>query len=181
MRRIPTRLDLWRKNSLVTVVVEIFKITLDMPQGLNNMETPTMVKSLNPNSFDQFNVRNRLALVTPQPVTNRQAYDIMYKSHQSYYDDKRIHVFDANFDKMENFLVHEFKSAIDKSIDFSGNANLVDVKDLDKRTLNVKNWDVAENAPYVHKDAIMPMKNNDDYRTNSKEMTTDPYGAIRGY
>ena len=145
------------------------------------METPTIVKSLNPNSFDQFNVRNSLALMTPQVVTNRQAYDITYKSHQDYYKDKQIHVFDANFDKMENYLVNQFKSAIDSSIDFSGNANLVDVKDLDKRTLNVKNWNVLENAPYVHKDAIVPMKNNIDYKTNAKEMTTDPYGAIRGY
>ena len=156
-------------------------IILDMSLSLKDLEIPTIVKSLNPNSFDQFNVSNRLALMTPQVVNNRQAYDITYKTHQDFYKDKTMHVFDPNFDKMENFLVNQFKSAIDSSIDYTANKNLVSVRDLDKNTLKVDQWNVARDAPYVNKEAMVPMKNNDHYKKNVKELTTDPYGAIVGY
>ena len=119
--------------------------------------------------------------MTPQPVTNRQAYDILYPTHQDYYKDKQMHIFDANFDKMEDYLVNQFKSAIDSSIDYTKNQNLVNVRDLDRKTLNVHQWNVAANAPYVNKEALVPMKNNNHYKKNAKEMITDPYGVVVGY
>ncbi len=119
--------------------------------------------------------------MTPQVVTNRQAYDIVYKSHEDYYKDRQIHVFDSNFDKMENYLVQNFRESINKAIDFKSTKNLVDVKDLDRNTLNVKKWNVHENLPRVHRAAIQPSPYYEDQTaSNGREYSTDPYTTTVG-
>lgn len=119
--------------------------------------------------------------MTPQVVTNRQAYDIVHKSHQDYYKDRQIRVFDANFDKMEEYLVKNFKDSINKAIDYNANKDLVDVKDLKVNTLNANKWDLYENMPRVDKSAIFPSsKYLDNIPSNAREYTTDPYKATVG-
>jgi hypothetical protein len=143
------------------------------------METPQIVKKLG-NGYDPFNVQDRLALMSPQRVTNRQAYDIVYKSHEDYYKDRQIRVFDSNFEQMENYLIKEFKEGVTKAIDFDANKNLKHVADLDKSTLNVQNWNVQEKLPYVNQAAFSSPKYEDQIGPNSTEYTSDPYGATIG-
>jgi len=143
------------------------------------MESPRIVKNLG-TGYDQFNLQNRLALMTPQRVTNRQAYDIVYNSHQDYYKDRQIRVFDNNFEQMENYLIKEFKEGITKAIDFKANKNLQHVADLDRRTLNVQDWNTQERVPYINQAAFSSPKYENQLGGNSKEYTTDPYGATIG-
>jgi hypothetical protein len=118
--------------------------------------------------------------MTPQVVTNRQAYDIVYKSHEDYYKDRQIHVFDSNFDKMENYLVQNFRESINKAIDFKS-TRILDVKDLDRNALNVKAWNVHENLPRVDRAAIQPSPYYEGQTaSNGREYSTDPYTATVG-
>jgi hypothetical protein len=119
--------------------------------------------------------------MTPQVVTNRQAYDITYKSHEDYYKDRQIRVFDSNFDKMEEYLVKNFRESISKAVDFGANKNLKDVKDLDRNTLNANRWNVHEDLPRVERNAVIPSsKYEDSIPSNAVQYTTDPYRATVG-
>jgi hypothetical protein len=142
------------------------------------METPVIVKKIG-GGYDPFNVHNRLAQMNQQFITNRQAYDLTYKSHEDYYKDKQIHVFDDKFKSMEEHLVKDLKNAIDKSIDYKSFKNLDDVNDLDKKSLNVENWNFKNIARNSYKSPPSP-KYVDSIPKNAVEYVTDPYAAIVG-
>ena len=160
-------------NSNLTILKTIAKTI-----SLKDMESPIIVKSLG-GGYDPFNVSNRLAQMTPQRITNRQAYDLVYKSHEDYYKDKRIRVFDPNFTKIEDAIVKQFKNNIDQAIDKSGNSNLVDVRDLDKNSLNIKSWNPSSILPHDF-ETIQPSKYYKQIPKFTKKLVTDPYGAIVG-
>lgn len=91
------------------------------------METPVIIKAspVEPTFQD---VRKRVAMDTPQTITNNEAFDVVYKDHKSYYEDKKYIIFDKNFQKTEDYLLGEFANAV--------NTNLV----LDKNLVHVDDY-----------------------------------------
>lgn len=148
---------------------------------MNNLETPTIVKSLG--YPQQFNVGDRVAQQLDQTVTNRQAFDLLYPTHQDYYNDKKFVVLDRNFQQVEEYLLGQFKSAIDSAIDYAGNANLVSVDDFDKSKVNFKNLNLQNNAPFIHKDAVATNIKYEDIDRNDPKLkitSSDPYSSMFG-
>jgi len=108
------------------------------------MEAPTIVKSINRGvtsmSEDAY---NKAIGKTPQTASNRQAYDIMYPNHKSYYKDKRFFIFDKNYDKMEKSLIDTFENAVDTSL--HNKHKIIHVDEIEDKIINV-NYD---NIPRV--------------------------------
>jgi hypothetical protein len=88
------------------------------------------VKSLA--SLAPFKFQDRLANQIEQTITNRQAYDLLYPNHESYYNDKKFLVLDRNLNQVEDYLLNQFKQTIDSVIDYNSNSKLVQVEILDK-------------------------------------------------
>lgn len=147
---------------------------------MKDLETPTIVKSLG--YENEFNVNNRVAQQMSQTITNRQAFDLVYPTHRDYYNDKRFVVFDDNFNKVEDYLLNQFKSAIDTAFDYNANKNLVHVEDFNKNTVNPKAINFG-NAPLINRDAVKTNIKYSDYspvNSNTKVSSSDPYGTIFG-
>jgi hypothetical protein len=145
------------------------------------MEAPTIVKSLG--SAQPFNIQDRVASKLDQTISNRQAYDLIYPSHQAYYNDKRFIVLDRNFQQTEEYLLNQFKSAIDSVIDYSSNKNLVHVDDFNKNKVNLRGVNLQNNAPFVHPDAVATSMKYDPVNlgdSNLKISSSDPYNTIFG-
>ncbi len=148
---------------------------------LKNLESPTIVPSLG--YENRFNVQDRVAERLPQTISNRQAYDLVYPTHQDYYKDKRFVVFDRNFNQVEDFLLNQFKSAIDSAIDYTSNSNLEHVDKFDKSKVNLKGINLQGNAPFIHPQAVatsMKYDNIDVNDPNIKITSSDPYNTIFG-
>jgi hypothetical protein len=148
---------------------------------LKNLEAPTIVPSL---GYEQpFNIQNRVAQRLPQTITNRQAYDLIYPTHQDYYKDKRFIVFDRNFNQVEDYLLNQFKSTIDSAIDYSSNSKLVHVDNFDKSKINLRGLNLQNSAPFIPKEAVatsmkyQPASLNDP---NVRVTSSDPYNTIFG-
>jgi hypothetical protein len=99
------------------------------------MEAPIIVKSIDRGitSMRQ-DAWNGAVAKTPQSISNRQAYDLMYPTHKSYYDDKRFYIFDKNYDLMEKALVDTFERAVDSSLK---NKNMKSVDEIADKKINV--------------------------------------------
>jgi hypothetical protein len=147
--------------------------------NLRNLESPTIVKSLG--YQEPFNVMDRVASQSSQTISNRQAYDSMYPSHKSWYDEKKFVVLDKNFDDMQNFLLKQFKDTLNKQFDYSATKNIQHVEELDKNQINVSGMDFGA-MPKVHSEAV---KVNSKYANNftaenTKVTSSDPYKEIFG-
>lgn len=141
-----------------------------------------MVKSLG--YENQFNVDNRVAQQMSQTITNKQAFDLVYPTHREYYNDKRFVVFDDNFNRVEEYLLNQFKSTIDSAFNYNSNQNLVDVKDFNKNSINLRNVDFKNNAPLINKEAVQTNLKYSEYQLSDPNKTkissSDPYGTIFG-
>jgi hypothetical protein len=143
---------------------------------MNKMESPMIVKSLGvKNPFD---IKDRIAQTRDQVLTNREAYDIVYPDHRSYYDDKRFIVLDRHFEDTEKYLLNELKSAIDEKLDYQKMAKLVHVDDLDKSQIKVRDMNIQSNAPFVPKEAVATDMRMPDKNDAPKVTSSDPYVDI---
>jgi len=143
------------------------------------LETPQIVKSLGYN--EPFDVMGRVAERSSQSITNRQAYDALYPSHKSWYDEKKFVVLDKNFNEMENYLLNQFKDTLNKQFDYSKTKNIKHVDELDKGQLNVSGMDFGA-MPRVRSEAVKSNSKYSDNFTaeNTKVTTSDPYKEIFG-
>ncbi len=81
------------------------------------MEAPTIVKSIHRGITSMAEDAHSMAVSnTPQSISNRQSFDVIYPNHKAYYEDKRFFIFDRNYDTMEKALVDTFEKAVDSSI-----------------------------------------------------------------
>ena len=102
------------------------------------MEAPVIVKSINRGITDmRTDAYNQAVQKTPQTVSNRQAYDIMYPDHKSYYEDKKFFVFDGDYNRMENALINTFEKAVDEGLGDNtvkalGNGKINNIKHVDE-------------------------------------------------
>ena len=147
------------------------------------METPQIVPSVGTPIVDPFNLMDRLAEKETQTITNRQAYDIIYPTHRSYYDDKRFVVYDKNFDKTEEYLLNQFKSAIDSAVNYSNTTNVFHVDEFNRNGVDVQGLttQVKLEVPMIHKDVLVNDKKYVDssFARNVTISSSDPYGTIR--
>jgi hypothetical protein len=139
-----------------------------------------MVKSLpSQMPFNPFNVKDRVADAFHQKVSNTQAYDIIYPNHQAYYEDKKFHIFDSNFQRTEDYLLNEFKKAIDEKVDYSAYKNIQHVDDI-KQPIDLSGIDVSR-APRINADVVQGNIKYTNLRAgNVKHITNDPYQEIMG-
>jgi hypothetical protein len=105
----------------------------------NGMESPVIV------SRNFQDITSRVAGSTSQSISNSAAFDVVHRSPQDYYDNRRFFVFDKNFNQMENYMIDGFKKQIDANINYD--ANEEHSSGFEKRKLNVNTND----APYVSK------------------------------
>ena len=147
---------------------------------MNNLEAPTIVRSstYQPNPF---HLGDRIAERLDQTISNRQAYDIVYPTHEDYYKDKRFIVIDKNFEKVEDSLLNQLKSAIDSSIDYSSNSKLVHVENFDKSKVNLKGLDLQATAPMIQPSSVSTNYGNISQNDSKVKITSsDPYATIFG-
>lgn len=107
---------------------------------------------------------------------------MVYPNHRAYYEDKKFHVFDPNFQKTEDYLLKEFKQAIDSQIDYKSNAKLEHVDTFDKTKVNLKGINF-QNAPQVNHSVLaqnLKYTSNNLNDPNTKVTSSDPYGTIFG-
>jgi hypothetical protein len=106
----------------------------DIQVDESKMEAPIIVKSINRGITSmKEDAWNQAVGMTPQSISNRQAYDLFYPNHKSYYEDKKFFIFDKNYNQMEKALVDTFERAVDSSI----NKNIKHVDELRDPKLNV--------------------------------------------
>ena len=123
----------------------------------------------------------RVADKSSQSISNRQAYDALYPSHKSWYDEKKFVVLDKNFNDMENFLLNQFKDTLNKQFDYSKTKNIKHVDDLDKNQLNIAGMDFGA-MPKVNRDSVQVGSKyaNNFTAENTKVTSSDPYKEIFG-
>lgn len=124
---------------------------------------------------------DRVAAKSTQTISNRQAYDALYPSHKSWYDEKKFVVLDKNFEDMENYLLKEFKQTLDNQFGFVKAKNIKHVDELDKSQINLKGIDFGA-MPKVHPEAVENKSKYTDNFTagNVKVTSSDPYKEIFG-
>lgn len=124
---------------------------------------------------------DRVAAKSTQTISNRQAYDALYPNHQSWYDEKRFVVLDKNFQEMENYLLGEFKQALNKEFAFNETKKITHVDEIDKSKINLKNINF-DAMPRVRPEAVQyKSKYVDNYQAGQVQLTTsDPYKEIFG-
>lgn len=162
----------------------------------SNLETPVIRRSkdsqltsvpsnyISPGQVDslgfgpRYNVDRRVAQKFQSSIYNKDQYDILYPTHQSYYDkDKRYFVLDNHFYETEKYLLNEFQDAIKKGVEWQ--PDLIHVDDYNKKQNPIK----LENVPKFNPDAV---KTSLNYGEMAKENTdvlraaSDPYSDIFG-
>ncbi len=142
-----------------------------------NMESPMIVKSLGyKNPFD---VKDRIAQTRQQVLTNREAYDLVYPNHRSYYDDKRFVVLDSHFEDTEKYLLNQLKSTLDEKLDYQKMAKITHVEDLDKSEIKLRDMNLQNSAPFVHPDVVATNMRMPSYTYDKPNVTSsDPYVEI---
>jgi hypothetical protein len=140
------------------------------------------VKSLG--SPAPFNLQDRLANQMEQTITNRQAYDLLYPTHESYYNDKKFLVLDRNFNQVEDYLLNQFKQTIDSAIDYNSNSKLEHVDNFNKNSVNLQGMNLQNNAPFIDPQAVATNIKYDQVNgfndPNVKVTSSDPYHTIFG-
>jgi hypothetical protein len=122
---------------------------------------------------------DKVAQRTSQTITNTQAYDILYPSHKSWYDEKKFVVLDKNFNDMENFLLNQFKDSLNKQFDYSTTKNIKHVDELDRSQIHLSTMDFNA-MPKVDSEAVKanPKYENNYTLENTKVTASDPYKEI---
>ena len=137
-----------------------------------------MVKTLG--YADPFNVMDRVAVKSTQTISNRQAYDALYPSHKSWYNEKKFIVLDKNFEDMENNLLKGFKQSLDNQFGFVDTKKIKHVE-MNKSQINLKGIDFGA-IPKVHPEAVQyKSKYTDNFTAEKTKVTgSDPYKEIFG-
>lgn len=143
------------------------------------MESPTIVKSLG--YQDPFDIQSRVAAKSSQTISNRQAYDALYPSHKSWYDEKRFVVLDKNFNEVENYLLGQFKDTLSRQFDYTTAKNIKHVDELDKNQIKMSGMDFGA-MPKVRSEGVrVNSKYTDNFTTQNTRITaSDPYNEIFG-
>lgn len=147
--------------------------------NLRNLESPTIVKTLG--YQEPFDVMGRVASQSTQSISNKQAFDSLYPSHKSWYDEKKFIVLDKNFNDMENYLLGQFKNTLNKQFDYSATKKIMHVDELDKNQIKLSGMDLGA-MPKVHSEAVKVNSKYDNNFTaeNTKVTSSDPYKEIFG-
>jgi len=140
----------------------------------SNFENPVIVRTKDRTYND---ITSRVADGTTQAISNSAAFDIQYKNRQAFYDERKLFIFDKNFNDMENYLLDNFKKQIDSGINYS--ASITHASDIDRHRLNVNTKD----APYITRHSVGNTLSEGGYKTDSsvKKYSTDPYHHISRY
>ena len=147
----------------------------------SKLESPSIVKSLGPDPSPF----GRAAGKSEQSISNKQAYDSIYPSHKSWYDEKRFIVIDKNFEMMEKNLLGQFKQNLDAKFDFAATKNVKHVDELDQNDIKVKGMDFGS-MHKIHPDTVeYKDKYVDNYSSTKgqkgpKVTASDPYNEIFG-
>lgn len=144
---------------------------------MQNIESPQIVKTLGYQA--PFNVMNKVAAGSQQTISNRQAYDVLYPNHQSWYDEKKFIVLDKNFEEYENYILKDFKQALDRQFDYTQTKNIQHVDELDKTQIKVNGLDFGR-IPKISNEVLEnKSKYTDNYKAGSVKVTSsNPYGEI---
>lgn len=106
-----------KQNDHQKMQVSMLQKNLQEPRINREMEAPVIVKSIGRGITSmREDIMDRAISNTPQSVSNRAAYDIMYPTHESYYNDKKYFVFDENFEKVEKVLINSFEKAVNEGL-----------------------------------------------------------------
>ena len=108
-----------------------------------NMEAPKIVKSIHRGITSmREDAWNQAVGKTPQTMSNRQAFDVMYPDHKSFYADKQFFIFDRNYEKMQKALVKTFERAVDNSLNHGHKKLIESVDEIRDTKLNVDFGDI---------------------------------------
>jgi len=151
-----------------------------VPKGFDstNLEAPQIVKSLGPDPSPF----GRAASKSEQNISNKQAYDSIYPSHKSWYNEKKFIVIDKNFEMMEKELLGKFKENLDAKFDFQKTKNVKHVDELDQHDIKISGMDFGS-MHKIHPDTVaVKDKYVDNFSATKKPTVTasDPYGEIFG-
>ena len=143
------------------------------------MESPTIIRSLG--NAQPFDVNKKVADRSTQTISNKESYDALYPSHSSWYDEKKFVVLDKHFDDVENYLLKDFKEALNKHLDFSQTKNIQHVDDLDKTQIKLSGLEYG-NMPKFNAQALeSKSKYTDNFTAGQvKVSSSNPYGEIFG-
>jgi hypothetical protein len=131
----------------------------------------------NPPAFQaDFDVLDRVAKKVNPTVSNQEAYNAIYPSHKSWYDEKKYKVLDENFMIMEKSLLNAFQDTLDKGFDKEKSKTLTHAEDFDRSQFDINSIDFSK-VPSVNPRLIK----GDDYNLGDTRITTsDPYNEIFG-
>ena len=114
------------------------KLAEEQAQREAKMEAPTIVKSIHRGITSmREDAWNQAVGKTPQTMSNRQAFDVMYPTHKSFYDDKQFFIFDKNYNKMEKALLKTFEKAVDDSFNHNQTKSFDSVDQISDKKMNV--------------------------------------------
>ena len=134
------------------------------------MESPVIVK----NSFgSKFNIKSRVASQTQQSISNSEAFDVVYNGHKDYYSDKITTTVDPNYNKMEKYLLNEFKHALDSNLKYDSHLN--EAWDIEKTHSNNHIIVNTKNSPKISMESVQGQVHNHAGAHISK---TNPYNEI---
>merc|ERR1711957_307738 len=146
----------------------------------SKFEAPSIVKSLGPDPSPF----GRAAGKSEQSISNRQAYDSIYPSHKSWYDEKKFVVIDKNFEMMEKELLGQFKQNLDAKFDFKASKNIKHVDELDQSDVKaqMKGMDFGSIHKINPETQVVKDKYVDNFSATKKPTVTssDPYSEIFG-
>jgi hypothetical protein len=149
------------------------KIRQEMEQASYNL--------YNPPYQQEFNIEKKIAEKYDQTISGKQSFDVLYPDHKTYYNDKRVIIFDKNFKEVENYFLNDFKNTIDMAIDYSKNKNLQRAEDFKSASIDLKGLDFG-NPPYIKAELPSPsqIKYGETFKKdpNMHVSYTDPYHQI---
>lgn len=140
-------------------------------ESMKDLETPVIVPSL---GSPRYNIDKRVANNLPQTISDRDAYDVKYPTHKSYYDDKRVTIKDSHFEQTEDYLINTFSKAIQQGIEWK--PDITKAEDFK----NNKQFSVPQ-APKFSKEALQTDVNYGELaspNSHALQAKSDPYNQI---
>ena len=159
-------------SNLETPVIR--KSGQDLPSS--SMISPTQVNSLGVGP--RYDVSRRVARKFDSALYNKDQYDIIYPSHQDYYDkDKRLFVLDNHFYETEKYLLNGFQRAIQQGVNWQADLKHVDDYNKPQKSIDLKY------APKYHSEAVKSDLNYGEMARDNQQVlraASDPYKEIFG-
>lgn len=148
------------------------------------LSSPTLIKPVMKDSIgygNRYNVEHRVAQKQGQQITNKGAFNVVYKSHKDYYDkDKKFYVLDNNFAEEEQYLLNGFSEAVQKQVKWDKDLEHVDDYKDGGSKISFENAPVAKfNAEAARTNLNMGSITDTNPKSNFKT-SSDPYGEMFG-